>query len=200
VMVKKFVAIYRVQPDDRNHLLISTSEKGYPQIYIRCSAGELFELINGSCRYVEEGVYSEDARKLHCKVAELFRSGRIKYVIFESYTGVKPRFKYKVDPHNIAFNNITGFFNREYMLKLEDRTVIIRTLVRTYGGGYPFGIEVHEEIRKPMQEATNEADELEAVYDALTALIEALRSLDSGDYQGFRESVEKARELLKIVK
>ena len=198
-MVKKFVAIYRVQPDDRNHLLISTSEKGYPQIYIRCSAGELFELINGSCRYVEDGVYSEDAKKLHCKIAELFRSGRIKYMVFENYAGVEPRFKYKVDPHNIAFNNITGLLNREYILKLEDRIVSIKTLVRKYGV-FPFGVEVHEEIRKAMQEATSEADELEAVYDALTALIEALRSYDSGDYQGFRESVEKARELLKIVK
>ena len=199
-MVKKFVAIYRIQPDDRNHLLISTSEKGYPQISIRCSARELYELINGSCRYVEEGVYSEDARKLHCKVAELFRSGRIKYVIFESYTGVEPRFKYKVDPHNIIINNITGLLNREYILKLEDRIVSIKTLVRKYGV-FPFGVEVHEEIRKlPRQEATSEADELEAVYDALTALIEALRSYDSGDYQGFKESVEKAKQLLQTIK
>lgn len=60
-MEKQFVAIYMIQPDDRNHLIISTSEKGYPQISIRCSARELYELINGSCRYVEHSVYSEEA-------------------------------------------------------------------------------------------------------------------------------------------
>jgi len=61
-------------------------------------------------------------------------------------------------------------------------------------------IEIKSYEEKEQQEIVSEADEIEAVYDALTALIEALRSYDSGDYQGFKESVEKAKQLLQIIR
>lgn len=157
-------AIYSIQPDDANHLEIYSNE-GKRIIYLRVYGNELKSLLNGDATFVETGVWAEDVKRDYYKVAELFKQGKIEYIIFQNYPGVKP-FKYKVTPENIEIEK-HGLFKTTYILRLEDKTVKIETSVRNPMSGYPFTVSVTEFARTKRPVKTTSTEALKHVYNEL---------------------------------
>jgi len=100
------LAIYRIQPDDRNHLLICKDEKAWPKHYTRISTREFAEILEGKASFVEAGLWSNEAKKTVEEIAKLFKEGKIEKVIIKNYAAVKPEFRFEAKPSEITIRTL----------------------------------------------------------------------------------------------
>jgi len=114
-------AVYMVQPDDRNHLMVY-DDSNRRVAYIRVTGRDLQKLLRGDASFARIGVWGEDARKTLEEVARLFKENRIEYIIFKNYVG-GINFRYRVEPRNIKIE-VFGI-RVEYILDLGNKIVRI---------------------------------------------------------------------------
>ncbi len=189
-------ALYLIQPDDANHLIVY-DEKGRRVAYIRPNARELKCLLRGDANFVESGAWSEEAKKEYKKVAQLFKEGRIEYIVFKNYAGVERKFEYKVRPENVEIRE-HGFLDREYVLKLEDKTVKIRPLVRTYSGPYPWTVKVEEIPKKPVEKSGSRSEVIKTIDFAIEKLLAMYDLVNKVDNKTKKQELLTYMNALKV--
>ena len=131
------IARYIIQPDDRNHLVITKTEKSVLSIIdTRITTLEFAELLEGRCDFVKYGVYSEEAKEEYRKIAKLFKDGKIDKVIIESYVGVEPEFRIEAKPSEIKIEVI----RLTRYIYVKDKVIVINPLygisIRRWHSGY----------------------------------------------------------------
>jgi len=175
-----YVAEYVIQPDDRNHLVVRMPRE---EIYVRANVEDLKCFLLGEApSWIRNA--PKDVREKHLKIAQLFKQGLIEKIVFTNASGVKPRFEFEAKPEDIEIKT-RGLADIRYILHLEDEDVVIRPLVPSRGGAYPFEVRV-ERLKR-------EESKIERAKNLIQALIVRI---EAGELD--REQI--VRELVKILK